>query len=229
MLKTTCESIAKIVLFTVCIATAYAEEREARSAQSDAREAAVSTTPLDSIWSNGMPGTRDVVELGKQAPELSEKIIQTLIDASDKVLRTGKTFNDGFIVEGTGLTALQHTEVTLKTGNQIIDIDKASDVTLVFFTCRIGQDVQLLGVERRGTEIEVSYCFVSHLEANTSLRFALIPLEKLPIGKYSVKLKQMPAKQRIGKIVKSINPPSLVKDGSKYISQPFSFEVSNKK
>jgi hypothetical protein len=70
------------------------------------------------------------------------------------------------------------------------------DMTLVFFSYPAAYHSQLTKVEREGELISVRYRYQPHWSAESTVHFALIPLGRLPAGKYDVKFEQERMEQK---------------------------------
>ena len=102
---------------------------------------------------------------------------------------------------GTGIDALRRAHAVFAEGKKPRDtFAPESAITIVFFSYQFGTYVHLQQVELRENIIDVEYRFVPHGEIYLTAHFALIPLGKLPIGKYQVRIIQAPPVQesRVG-------------------------------
>jgi hypothetical protein len=116
----------------------------------------VVTIPLDQIWANDMPGTRDIDKLDPKRPLAYE--IRRAIGFPTR----DKEADPSFAVSGTGLEALRQAHAVLVKGKQrhaTLPADR--DVTLVFFVHETGPFVHLKMVERRDTNFDIYYHFVT--------------------------------------------------------------------
>lgn len=172
--------------------------------------------PLDRIWAFDMPGTRDVA--GIPLPEVDEKRRPgldheryrneraNLIEQMRQYL-TAKPSSvqamPGFVVpHGVDIHTLRQASnrlaISKKLGHtypleQIPAIEfpvSEEDVTLVFYSHPAAYHVRLTKVERQGHDIVVRYRFQPHAYVESTVHFALIPLGKLPAGKYQVNYEQ---------------------------------------
>ncbi len=69
-------------------------------------------------------------------------------------------------------------------------------MTLVFFSQEFNCYVRLQSVERQADVITVKYVFVPHKTKELTDHFALIPIGKLPKGKWRVEIVQSPMEQK---------------------------------
>jgi hypothetical protein len=100
----------------------------------------------------------------------------------------GKT-KSGFAVKGTGREALQGAHAVLVKGEQASkQFDANEEVTIVFFAYPAQPGVGIERIQRIGNVITVTYFLRSHGLMTDTWRLALIPLGKLPEGKYRVEL-----------------------------------------
>ncbi len=198
--------------------------------------------PLKGIWAYDMPGTRDIRELepdkfGERTRSLPSAERFKLLDESltDQIrvaLRQdssakGGTSQPGFAVMGTGREALEGAYNVLvkdQKPNKSFPLD--SNVTLVFFSRLAGQYVHLKRIERHDKKFEVGYQVVPHLTTNSTWHFALIPVGKLPIGKYQVQITQLlGGKDKSGRLVGEL-PAS---EAQRIVCGSFSFSVVDRK
>ena len=188
------------------------------------------TIPLDTIWSSGMPGTRAIDGL-ETDPSIGKAYVGKVINSLENIGRVSKLKREnakpGFAVEGSGAVALLNAQLVLVTGNQPRQSFPAgTDISLVFFSFPAAMDVHIREVERRGNTIEIKYRVVGYVESHVTMELALIPLGKLPAGKYEVKLTQLRAVQRLnGHIYKLTKPPYYHKGVERLVANPFSFEL----
>lgn len=150
--------------------------------------------PLNDIWAHRMPGTKDVNKLdpyesGK--PNAASQINRLFIIRLDEDTPPGKCF----VVKGEGKKALENAvQVLIHNEPRLKGVQKGTPASLVFYSHPARGYVHLDSVVREGHVITVNYKVVIHQEANVTTHFALIPLRDLPIGKYTVKPVQVPAK-----------------------------------
>jgi hypothetical protein len=188
------------------------------------------TIPLDKIWAYGMPGTRDVQELSKEQTtnarrSLFASISESAVIRADKLKWKGAA-RTGFAVAGTDATALRAAHAVLVEGAKPREVFSSDEKTsLVFFSePASGARVHLRKVERRGNEIEISYLLDPYIERDVSAAFALIPLGKLPVGKYQVAMRQLPREKFVKPGLKALDE----KWGREFVCKPFSFTISEK-
>lgn len=138
--------------------------------------------PLNEIWAFEMPGTKGISELSSQATGFGE-VMRLLRKPAPK----GDSVRPAFAVQGTGLEALRNSyEVLVKQKDPKRSFDADADISIVFFSHDDNHYVHLESVERKDKTITINYKFISHEEQETTSHFALIPLGKLPVGKYQV-------------------------------------------
>lgn len=203
-------------------------------------EADTVTIPLDQIWAIAMSGTHDIRELepekfGERTRSLpseeqaklfeESKFLQFQVALNKSLPSKGNFAPPGFVVLGTGREALDGACDVFVSGQRPSEsFPNDSNVTLIFFSYRCGQYVRLDGVERRGKTIEVKYRFVSSNSDFTG-HLALIPLGKLPVGKYRAEIIQLPGgKDSTGHITGGL--PST--QAAQFVCQPFSFSIVNR-
>jgi hypothetical protein len=209
---------------------------------SEAPQGAVQTITLDQIWAFEMPGTHDIRELepdkfGESTRNLPSNERFKLLDESltfqiraalkrDNSAKAGMV-RDGFAVIGTGREALDGAyNVFVKDQKPSSSFPLDSNVTLVFYSRLAGQYVHIDEVKKETNTIEIRYQFVPHLTTNSTWHLALIPVGKLPIGKYQVKITQSSGgKDKTGHLVGGL-PTS---EAQRIVCGSFSFSVVDRK
>jgi hypothetical protein len=180
---------------TATVLSAAEPPNEAKSAVSN---------PLSEIWANFMPGTRDIYSLEPEfygragtASSDDEGIPdrKSLLDQIAGAIQDAKGDkpHPAFAVSSTGRKALQSATETIASGREPQQTFRPDEeITIVFFSRPAGSRVQLQKVVRDANAIDVFYRFYADgLTAMTS-HVALIPLGRLPAGKYHVKFVQLP-------------------------------------
>jgi hypothetical protein len=222
--------------FAVLLTSCATSERQNTTSNSG-----VQTIALDQIWAYGMPGTHAVQELepdkfGEHTRALpsavqSRLLDESMADQSRVALRKeqpskGGMAKPGFAVLGTGAEALQGAYHVLVKGHKPVDsFPMVSNVTLVFYSHLFGDYVHLEKAERRGKTIEVRYRFVPHYSKDMAWEIALIPLGKLPVGTYDVKIIQLPLPEgRTGSNGRYVSDETV----SRIICRPFSFSIADR-
>jgi hypothetical protein len=198
------------------------------------------TIALDQIWALAIPGTHDIRELepekfGERIRTLSSeeqarlfqdsKMLQLQVALEKGKPSAGEDARPGFAVLGTGREALDGACDVLVNGQKPDDsFPFGSNVTLVFFSHRCAQYVQLVNVERRDKTFEIKYRLVSSTLDFTG-HVALIPAGKLPTGKYQVEIIQMPGgKDSTGRITGGLPPDK----AAQVVCRSFSFSIANR-
>lgn len=140
------------------------------------------TIPLKEIWANNMPDTKEIGSLAKQDPRLTG--ITSALGFPPK-----EEAKPAFAVQGKGLDALREAHVVIVDKKKSRDTFAAgSDVSVVFFAHETRSYVHMHKVERQGNNVNVSWRFVPHETEDMTRHVALIPLGKLPSGKYRVNI-----------------------------------------
>ncbi|MFO0789994.1 MAG: hypothetical protein U0805_11105 [Pirellulales bacterium] len=210
--------------------------------ESAATNGTYQTVAIDQIWAFEMPGTHDIREL--EPDKFGERTRSLPSDQRFRLLDESKTFqiraaikknhpsNDngaqpGFAVLGTGAEALDGAYNVLVKGekaDETFPLD--SNVTLVFFSRLAGQYVHLKRIERRDNTFEVGYQVVPHMTTNSTWHLALIPVGKLPIGKYHVQITQLPGgKDKTGHLAGGFS----ASEAQHIVCGAFSFSVVDRK
>jgi hypothetical protein len=165
-----------LLVLLFCCSTNYAEE--------------VVKIPLDQIWANNMPGTRNIVDLDIESWFVSH--IREALGFPQK----DKDAKPAFAVLGTGLDALRAAhEVLVNKKKPRETFPAGNEVSLVFFAHETQPYVHLHKVERQGNNVNIHFRFVPHEEEVTERYIALIPLGKLSLGKYRVNIIRSPMPQ----------------------------------
>jgi hypothetical protein len=140
------------------------------------------TIPLKNVWGYNMPGTANAEELDAEG-ELFMSIRRSLWSVPEK----GKAAKSAFAVSGTELEVLREVHAVLVEGKKAREsLPQNRDIHVVFFSYSNKPYVHLEKVERQGNVVNVHWRFVPHETEETTEHFALIPLGKLPSGKYRV-------------------------------------------
>jgi hypothetical protein len=184
----------KPVILLPCLAFAAFEAAGAMAVPPNDQPETV-TIPLDQTWAYNMPGTQDVYDLNSQSPLVYEIRVATGFPPKDK------DANPGFAVPGEGLDALREAHAVFVEEKTRRDTFSAnSEISAVFFALEARRYVHLHKVERQGNNISIYYRFIPHETEETNRYFALIPLGRLPIGNYRVKVIRSPMEQKYADI-----------------------------
>ena len=156
-----------LLVFVFCCSISFAEEPV--------------TIPLNEIWANDMPGTKDIDELHKQwRPEDIRRLLQKPAPKEESARPT-------FAVQGKGFEALRNSyEVLVKEKDPKRSFDANTEISIVFFSRDDNWYVHLQSVELKNKTITLSCNMVTHETQETTRHFALIPIGKLSSGKYQV-------------------------------------------
>jgi len=150
--------------------------------------------PLDLIWALDMPGTRPMNRTGGGDPlahYASEgRLVDEIRAALIADLNRGSVTGDGFAVRGRGLDALSEARAVL-VGNQAptTSFPFGEPISLVFYARGFNDYVYLQTVERRDSEIQITYRFVPHRTKEITSQLALIPLPTGVSGLIRVNIK----------------------------------------
>jgi hypothetical protein len=144
--------------------------------------------PLKEVYAFGMPGTRDLQEL--PAARANGKLVESIRKALKPELNH-KEARRGFVVLGAGDDALRRAQQVLASGDEVnAKFPAGKELSAVFFAYQSPFYVHLDKVERKDFAIRIGYRFIPHQSGETTEHFALIPLGKLPLGNYSVRVEQ---------------------------------------
>jgi len=175
--------------------------------------------PLAEVWALGMPKTKDIHKLDTKKLKVPFGTLQTgPLDMLERLEK--KRAEPGFVVNGLGQVALEEAHRKLPDGKKPeTKFAGGSELSLVFFSHGLGRFCHIQEVKRTNGTIHVAYQLVPHGTENGSSHIALIPLGKLPVGEYQVKIHQIPLDKKSG------IPPLVGIDTTLSICQPFSFSV----
>jgi hypothetical protein len=158
--------------------------------------------PLNTVWAHMMPNTRDIKRLqpfffteayanlpSEEYLRLSrESDLRGIIKAID--VRPANGPEAGFAIQGSGAQALTEALAVLTRQKQPRQVFlTGSDISLFFFSYEQGNSVQLKSIERNAKSFIVEYVYVSHMQAEVTEHFALIPAGDLNPGQYTVEMK----------------------------------------
>jgi len=194
--------------------------------------------PLGQIWAYEMSGTREIEALSKNVPadELDMRLMNAVLELSYHRAE-GMKFKDvarpGFAVPGNGRSALHAAlAVFIDWGAHREEFSSDDEITIVFFSEPLSRyQVQIREVKREDHEIEIRYeleqSISERMTGSSFVNFALIPLGKLPVGEFRVKMSQLPRELTPDEIKVGFKP--LDKEWSRnFLSKPFSFTVTEK-
>lgn len=159
-----------------------------------ADDATTIVVPIKSVWGLNMPGTKNVLKMERGACRgLVEEMRRSLHQSLDK----GATAGPVIVVSGCGVEALGEAGKTLigctERRNRFRDSD---EISVLFYSRVYGDAVCLDSIERRNQAVHIVYRLVGHEEAYVDAHFGLIPLGKLPPGKYEVVIEPSPSAQK---------------------------------
>lgn len=177
--------------------------------------------PLSEIWANDMPGTLRLHDLANDPKRDHPLFLDIAKEHSYK--RGKKPAGPALAVEGTGLEALENAHAII-TGRKPRPAFLLQDhqISISFFTLYSGYYVHLTKVTRSQHTIEVRYEFIPHTSRELTQHFALIPMGKLPKGKFKVDVVSEPFAQRfIDKNWKEFDDEKK----TRIISSSFEFDV----
>ena len=149
--------------------------------------------PLKDIWALKMPGTRpmSVTKLGD--PPAYESPEGLLVDN----IRQALTFDpkrrplaeECFAVRGSGMDALRGAHAVLVEGQaRITSFHRNEPISLVFFSYSFNHYVHLIGVEKQGLIVRLSYRLVPHRTKEMTAHIALVPVSHPGSGNIRVEV-----------------------------------------
>ena len=191
------------------------------------------TIPLDQIWAYQMPGTCKIEELDNVPRKIpGNGLLGTIFKSQvlrDDKLRFKDMARPGFAVAGSGRAALKAAHdvfVENKKPDETFSPDE--EVTIVFFSEPVSRyRVEIQQVKRNENEIEIRYETQGSLSGGDFENLALIPLSKLPAGKYHVESLQLPRERSDTETKFGLKPLDEAWSRN-WLCQPFSFTVASK-
>jgi len=163
----------------------------------------VITIPLEQTWSSfgkrtwaiDEPVTQLIYELEKDVPSDQSRLTEI------RRVHSSGTWEDGagpaFAVEGTDLEALKNAHAVITGQKPRADsLSQENKISIVFFTLSSNYYVALTKIERKQNAIHVLYEFIPKDEENLPQEFAMIPMGKLPPGRYQVEFVREPFEKR---------------------------------
>lgn len=171
-----CSSRVGACVVVVCLGAVLGAE--------SANDAITLVVPLDSVWALNMPGTKDVLKIDNGAYRgLVGEMRRSLHQPNGKSGTAGKVI----VVSGQGAMALK------EAGKELIEgrsgrgrVRETEEISVLFYSRLFALDVRLESIEIRNQRIRIVYGLNEHEEAYVDEHFGLIPLGKLPAGKYEV-------------------------------------------
>jgi hypothetical protein len=174
------------VLLALCCSTGFAEE-----------------IPLSEVWAMDMPGTKPMNRSMRSGKFISEEgpLLEDIRNlGKGRKPNEPSPVREGFAVVGTGMEALRNAYKVLVQNEGPKDLFAVgADLSIVFFTGRSIRYIHLHDVNRNGNQIVVRYKFVPHQTLMESRHLALIPMCRLPEGKYDVIMERMPLEEQYAK------------------------------
>jgi hypothetical protein len=210
-----------IVCATALLLTVHRGAVDALAAPPDDEPAANAVTiPLDQIWAVRMPGTSD---LEKLAADRRSLFLSETLGVLAHAPANGQAARAGFAVFGAGFEALQQAHaILLDEQKPQRTFSAGSDVSAVFFSYQNNWYVHIHRVERRDNVVDIHYHFAWHETMDTTEHLAIIPLGKLPHGRYRVNVIQTPMERP------TVSEDVARRVGDRMVSRSFSFSVSEK-
>jgi hypothetical protein len=210
--------IKLLILFSILSSQASSESPNDKS----------TVIPLDKVWANKMPGTRDILDLDLPRAQQAttgrwQSIYMSWVRRAEK-LKFKDLARPGFAVSGSGQSALLAAHAIFVEGAAPRnEFSPDEELTIVFFSEPYGGNfVRMRQGERKGEHIKIQYRLEPYLERTLSETFALIPLGKLATGEYHVGMRQLPSEQKFSKLGQKPLDENWSRD---VLCKPFSFAV----
>lgn len=142
--------------------------------------------PIKTIWGYRIAGTQDLSVF--RSPDTDEPLVgKVLLE-----IRHSWGHSEGMAVGGEGREALEdlhHKRVEMRERSEV---SAEAPVSLAFYTRGIGWHIELEKVVRQGNIFAIQYRPIPNQAAMSDSHLALIPVGKLPPGKYRVNVAQLP-------------------------------------
>jgi hypothetical protein len=174
--------------------------------------------PLKEILALDMPGTQSVREAGDTNNLLA--IAKALELRSPHLPEAERIAGPGFAVAGSN--AYQEVAAIMSGEKKAKETFSPEDeISLFFFSIQYGAYVHIKAVERIENVVKIHFVFGPHGQKQHTTHFAIIPLGKLPLGKYDVQVVQEPMDTKIV----PMEPPVNKTWEKEVVSKGFSFSV----
>lgn len=172
--------------------------------------------PVDSVWGFRIPRTQELEKLLKD--DESTTLLQPLL----RHIR--KTWDDdpGLAFQGAGRVVLQQFFRHEFEDYERAPLVEGRPISVIFYTQFLGGYLELVDLQRTGFEVVVTYRFIPHETADASQHIAIIPLGKLPKGKYPVVFSRAPVEKKLLDAGHR-EPPA---EWEKRVTAPFVFSVN---
>lgn len=147
--------------------------------------------PLKDVWAVNMPGT---LEIGKfNSIKAAE---DSIVTKALRQVRDSWNHDKGMAVQGEGLEAVEefYRIRTEKLPRNKVSTD--SPVSLIFYTGGVGYYTHIQRIEKHGDKFAIKYRFTPHQTQDITQHLAIIPIGKVPPGKYQVKVEQLPLEKQ---------------------------------
>jgi len=190
--------------------------------------------PLGQIWALDMPGTRDLDELiparikpgSARQYELTD--LRRALSPKQPVVKSATGFATAILPSRESSYEIRAIRAVLQSSRRSNSVPVTEKVGIVFYSNASAYRVELEKVERSGSVINIRYRLAPYqpadLSEKTLVDLALIPLGKLPAGEYRVEMTRSPMEQ---KHLDAGHKPVSDEQASRFVCQPFSFEVWN--
>jgi len=178
--------------------------------------------PPDSIYAFHMPTFRDVLAI--DTPYVGVNLTESphvfgIFRAISRSFRTSPA-GPSFIVKGRAKVALANAHAVLsgkETGETELKLKEPA--TIVFYSLTAGRYVWLDHVSWSDHEVIITYRVVSHMDANATEHFALIPLPQCQKGEVQVTVRQLSPRSLDGTLRRRFE------EADKIVSQSFVFRL----
>lgn len=178
----------------------------------------------DSIYTFRMPAFRDVLDLESERNPYSQNLTDSpfvfgIYRALNRPFKT-QPAGPAFIVKGRGQSALlnAHAVLTGKAKGET-ELKLREPATIVFYSLTSGVYCWLDHVDYSDHEVIINYRFVSHMNAEATSHFALIPLPNCDSGETKVTVRQLSPRTLDGTLLRRSE------DAGQIVSKSFVFRL----
>jgi hypothetical protein len=161
--------------FALLVATAISVASGAPSLAAEPKSEAVEI-PLEEIWALDMPGTQHIRELDSPDDPIVDKVLNQISETQE--------FDHCFVVRGEGSDALDEF-LRVRTDHAHWNRLPANEqLSLVFFTKPIREDIEIVSVTQRGKRITLRYRYAPPNSAESVPQLAVIPIGEVEVGDF---------------------------------------------
>jgi hypothetical protein len=148
----------------------------------------VAELPLKNVLALDMPGTQDLRAIDSSQEPILDRVLKQIGET--------RKYDHCFVVKGEGADALREFLRVREDHEHWNRLPVGEPVSLIFYTKPIPDDVVLHRIERRKGLFTLHFRFAPREGGEPSPRLAVIPVGKLAVGRYTVRIERSSAEQR---------------------------------